>query len=274
MGVSGGLLSTHRKTDLDQERPAKCSFNRDVSWNQLDLPTYWQSNYQEPHRDDLSFIATIAAFMADHLQGRTDLRGVDVGTGANLYPAFSMLPFCSTVTLIDLSTSSIDWLTRELSGSLDAWTPFWDEYTKIPEYAAAGPLHEAIKAHARIEIKQASVFDLPGEQWDAGTMFFVAESISGDSSEFRAALARFVQALRPGAPFAVGFMENSEGWRVRDQDFPAVAVSIADVTASMPVSTELHQVKRLSAAEKPIRPGYTGMILACGIKRSTESPAR
>ncbi|GAA1828529.1 SCO2525 family SAM-dependent methyltransferase [Actinomadura chokoriensis] len=264
-------MSTRREIDLDQDRSVKSSFNRDVAWNQMDLSTYWQSNYREPHGDDLSFIAMIGAFMVDHLQGRTDLRGVDVGTGANLYPAFSMLPFCSALTLIDLSPSSIDWLTRELGGSLAAWLPFWDEFAKIPAYAAAGPLHEAVRARARIEIERASVFDLPGEQWDVGTMFFVAESISGDRAEFRAALARFIRALRPGAPFAVAFMENSEGWRVGDQDFPAVAVSISDVVASMPFCTQLHQVKRLSAAEKPIRPGYTGMILACGIKRSTES---
>ncbi|WP_302931564.1 SCO2525 family SAM-dependent methyltransferase [Actinomadura sp. WMMA1423] len=269
--VSGGLLPRHHETDLGQERSANSSFNRDVSWNQMDLPAYWRSNYQEPHGDDLSFVAMVGSFMVDHLQGRTDLRGVDVGTGANLYPAFSMLPFCSALTLIDMSPSSINWLTRELGGSLAAWTPFWDEFAKIPAYAAAGPLHEAIRARTRIEIKQASVFDLPGEQWDVGTMFFVAESISGDREEFEAALARFVMALRPGAPFAVAFMENSEGWRVGDQDFPAVAISIEDVVASMPFCTQLHHVKRLSAEEKPIRPGYTGMILACGIKRSTES---
>ncbi|MFI0367033.1 SCO2525 family SAM-dependent methyltransferase [Actinomadura sp. 1N219] len=259
------------ETDLGQDWSMNSSFNRDVSWDRMDLPAYWQSNYQDPHGDDLSFVAMIAAFMIEHLQGRTGLQGVDVGTGANLYPAFSMLPFCSALTLTDLSPSSIDWLTRELGGSLAAWTPFWDEFAKIPAYAAAGPLHEAVGARTRIEIKQASVFDLPDEQWDVGTMFFVAESISGDREEFRTALARFVGALRPGAPFAMAFMENSQGWRVGDQEFPAVPVSVADVVASMPFYTELHRVHRLSAAEKPIRSGYTGMILACGIKRSPES---
>ena len=39
----------HRETELDQERSANASFNRDVSWNQMDLPAYWQSNYQDPH---------------------------------------------------------------------------------------------------------------------------------------------------------------------------------------------------------------------------------
>jgi hypothetical protein len=261
----------HPESDLGQDRSANPGFNKDVPWTQMDLMAYWRSNYQEPHGDDLSFVAMIGDFMGDHLQGRTDLQGVDVGTGANLYPAFSMLPFCSVLTLIDWSPSSVDWLTRELDGSLAAWAPFWDEYAKIPAYATAGSLHEAIRASARIEIRQASVFDLPSEQWDVGTMFFVAESISGDREEFSAALARFVDALRPGAPFAVAFMENSEGWRVGDQEFPAVAVSTADVVDSMPLCTRLHQVNRLSAEEKPIRAGYTGMILACGTKSSTES---
>ena len=33
------------------------------------------------------------------------------------------------------------------------------------------------------------MFDLPKARWDLGTMFFVAESITEDPAEFRAAVA-------------------------------------------------------------------------------------
>ena len=42
-------------------------------------------------------------------------------------------------------------------------------------------------------------------------MFFVAESITEDAVEFRAAVAAFVGAPTPGAPFAAAFMAGSAG---------------------------------------------------------------
>ena len=54
-------------------------------------------------------------------------------------------------------------------------------------------------------------------------MFFVAESITEDPAEFHAALARFVGALKPGAPFAAAFMAGSDGYPVAGTRFPGAA---------------------------------------------------
>ena len=79
-------------------------------------------------------------------------------------------------------------------------------------------------------VEQRSVFDLPAAQWDLGTMFFVAESITEDPAEFRDAVARFVGALKPGAPFAATFMAGSDGYPVAGTRFPALPITAADVS--------------------------------------------
>ena len=60
-------------------------------------------------------------------------------------------------------------------------------------------------------------------------MFFVAESITEDPEEFRAAVASFVSALKPGAPFATAFMAGSHGYPVADTCFPALPITPDDV---------------------------------------------
>jgi hypothetical protein len=73
------------------------------------------------------------------------------------------------------------------------------------------------------------VFELPASQWDLGTMFFVAESITEAPEEFRAAVAGFIGALRPGAPFAAAFMAGSDGYPVAGTYFPALPITPDDV---------------------------------------------
>src|SRR2546430_17725893 len=79
------------------------------------------------------------------------------------------------------------------------------------------------------KIEQASIYELPVAMWDVGTMFFVAESITGIRAEFELATKRFLQSLKPGAPFAAAFMRNSAGYEVGDVRFPAVAVTENDI---------------------------------------------
>lgn len=48
------------------------------------------------------------------------------------------------------------------------------------------------------------MFDLPRARWNLGTMFFVAESITVDPAELRAAVAAFTGALTPRCPVRGG----------------------------------------------------------------------
>jgi hypothetical protein len=117
---------------------------------------------------------------------------------------------------------------------------------------------------SRAEVSQGNIFDLPPRRYDVGTMFFVAESITGSVPEFERATRRFVGSLRRHAPFAAAFMKNSRGYQVGSYRFPAVAVADNDVKEcldSVAYGVEVHVV---SDGVNPLRDGYDGMILATG----------
>ena len=256
-------------TDSGHNRPGESCFNDDIDWNRLDSHLYYKKNYATLHQNDLEFVAEVRDFLVEQLQGRSGLSGVDVGAGANLYPSLTMLPFCADLTLLDCSSSNITWLNREIDDYSTAWNPFWTVLAEEPTYAAIDQPREAIRDRARTE--EASVFRLPPDRWDLGTMFFVAESISSELTEFRAAVAGFISALKPGSPFALAFMENSDGWSVGPREFPAVRVCEVDIAGSLPPDTEILRLCKLGVGMDPIRDGYTGMILVCGKKLVTES---
>lgn len=48
-------------------------------------------------------------FFTSAVEG-TVARGIDVGTGANLYPCLSMLPFCGEITLWERGEANVAWL--------------------------------------------------------------------------------------------------------------------------------------------------------------------
>jgi hypothetical protein len=95
-------------------------------------------------------------------------------------------------------------------------------------------------------------------------MFFVAESISANEAEFAHAMSRFTGCLKPGAPFAAAFMENSEGYELGGKNFPAVAVCNEDIRVHLERSASDLFIERVGTIDQPLRPGYTGMIVACG----------
>ena len=76
----------------------------------------------------------------------------------------------------------------------------------------------------RTEVVQGSIFDLPQRRWDAATMFFCAESITAEQQEFERACAAFAGAVKPGGVLAAAFLAGSRGYRVGEENYPAVAV--------------------------------------------------
>lgn len=99
-------------------------------------------------------------------------------------------------------------------------------------------------------------------------MFFVAESISNTQEEFEIAVARFLGALSPGAPFAAAFMENSAGYSIGSTEYPAVRVGTRDVVRVLSEAAEGLNVRSEPAQPKgALRIGYDGMILAVGRKK-------
>jgi hypothetical protein len=244
----------------------------DYPWDQFDPEAYLASNYSVVREEDRQILEFVRDFLRRELAAdgtRTGRRGIDVGTGANLYPALAMLPFCDEITLYEHSKSNLDWLAGQCAAqwpSWDrAWAGFWDVLGEREPYArfAEDPHVELGRC---VEVVPGSVFDLDARAglWEVGTMFFVAESITTRWSEFAAAVNRFLDVLVPGSPFAIAFMENSIGYQVGAEAFPAVPIGLDDVARCLARRAPGTALRRIAPCAVPLRHGYSGMILACG----------
>lgn len=236
--------------------------NADYQWDAFDPMWYQQYNYADLRDDDKKILELVRNhFLEAKLPD--DARGIDVGPGANLYPSLAMLPLCADIMLVDYSASNVGWLRDELDRGYGAsWDAFWQVLHEEPRYRSVEDPRSRLRAVARVE--QGSVFTLPEAQWDIGTMFFVAESITGERTEFRAAMERFLASLRPGSPFAATFMANSEGYRAGRMLLPAVAVEIEDIAVCLRGLTGQVRLTKVIPSYPPLRDGYDGLILATG----------
>jgi hypothetical protein len=244
--------------------------NGDYPWDDFDSAGYYEHNYSDLRHDDRQILEAVRDFFwkADRSAGLREtteeraVRGLDLGSGSNLYPALAMLPYCTELTLWEYSARNVEWLRAELKSYAASWDKFWERLELVPAYQAIADPRQVLAE--RTAVHQGSVFDLPAATWDVGTMFFVAESLTSSAAEFEAATHRFVDALRPGAPFAAAFMENSTGYDVGDRRFPAVAVTRETVRACLEEVGRNLDVQRIDSGNNPLRDGYSGMILVMG----------
>ncbi|MEV4350686.1 SCO2525 family SAM-dependent methyltransferase [Actinoplanes sp. NPDC049596] len=248
--------------------PTPTPGNADAPWDEFDSDAYFQHNYGELRKDDARIIEIIADFFQGafpHARHTRQLaRAIDVGSGTNLYPALTMMPYSSQVTLFERAFTNREWLKRELQHPSESWETFW---TAIASGRTAydkfrRPLEVL---HGRAHVEKGSVFSLPVADYDMGTMFFVAESITTRNDEFERAAQAFVNSLVPGAPFAAAFMRNSSGYIVGDQRFPACMIDKPDVLRALaPVARTVH-IETVESND--LRDGYSGMMVATGRKK-------
>jgi hypothetical protein len=246
--------------------------NADAPWNMFSSHDYWRRNYSKLQAEDREIIRRVSHFFISALAGRPRVqRAIDLGAGTNLYPALLMLPWTEQIMLADFSKSNVSWLHDQLVDNISPWPwrPFWREMRKATGYSDVSRprmrLREAcVREPGHAGVEELSVFDLPKARWNLGTMFFVAESITEDPAEFSAAVAAFVGALTPGAPFAAAFMAGSDGYPVDGTHFPALQIKPDDVQRHL---TELGvpepSVDLLDTSHR-VRDGYAGMIIATG----------
>lgn len=249
--------------------PDERRYNRDFPWDEFDSESYWALNFKTLRDDDREIIEVIGDFFDAECAGRTGLHGIDVGPGANLYPALAMLPFCEEIRLHEFAASNVRWLRGEVTGFRAEWDPFWAVLAERPSYRAVADPRARLKEVARPY--HDSVFELPSPNlpaatWDIGTMFFGAESMTTDLGEFDRALEGFAQALKPGAPYAVAFMMGSQGYWVGEIFYPAVSIYPEDVHRHLGRLSDALSVK-VVGEDATLREGYHGMMIATGRTR-------
>ncbi|MFE9424561.1 SCO2525 family SAM-dependent methyltransferase [Kitasatospora sp. NPDC006697] len=248
---------------------ARALTNSQAPWDSFDPEAYLEHNYRTLRADDRQILAAVRDHFTAHFEQRpaAGLRGLDVGAGTNLYPSLAMLPWCERITLFERSSANVGWLEAAVREYGTNWDPFWEVLCEQPAYRGLPDPRARLREAA--EVVRGDLFaelDLPERAADIGTMFFVAESLSTDYDEYRGAVGRFARALRPGAPFAVAFMENSTGYAVGGETFPACKIEQPDVLNGLQGYAEDDlTISHIDVpGSSPLRDGYSGMLLALG----------
>jgi hypothetical protein len=277
--------------------------NAQAPWADFNPVAYWKRNYELLLPIDREILTLTSMYFAGFREQLAlprpvdgvraldigaldiralDIRALDIGTGTNLYPALAMLPLADRITLADLSPPNIAWLRENLSDLAEPWPwqSFWQHMSRCVQGTARAwdyrPDRDVRRELGeRAELRQESVFELPRAEWHIGTMFFVAESITGDLNEFKKACTCFLQSLKPGAPFAAAFMAGSSGYRIANTNFPAVKIGYLDVRAALaehvnPGRLQLHEFH--PSPDDTFRDNedeneYSSMVLALGTIR-------
>jgi hypothetical protein len=241
--------------------------NDDFDWNGFDSEAYFEHNYNVLHAEDREIIDIVADHFQEYAPPRWfRARAIDVGAGANLYPALTMLPFVGHITLSEPGGTNREWLKSQLEKHADSWDQFWKAISDgRPDYLRLH--HPFDRLRNSTEVVSGNVFALEQNHYDMGTMFFVAESITSRLAEFERATRNFIGSLVTGAPFAAAFMRDSAGYTISDKHFPACAIEKDDVERCLADVAFVDDIQVVMDSSDPLREGYSGMIVATGRKR-------
>jgi hypothetical protein len=239
--------------------------NADFDWDAFDSTAYFDHNYGTLRDDDKQIIDIVADFFQSRCTTKLRPRAIDVGAGANLYPALTMLPYTAELILYERAFTNRQWLTAQLAQPSRSWSSFWSHIKG--ERQAYQPVKDPLSLLSRrAQVVKGNIFSLRPGQFDIGTMFFVAESITTRNDEFVRATQLFVNSLKPRAPFAAAFMRDSSGYRVGNRTFPACSVDVPDIERAL--ETVAGGVTIRTVDSKGLRDGYCGMMVATGYKKA------
>ncbi|MEU8818415.1 SCO2525 family SAM-dependent methyltransferase [Actinoplanes sp. NPDC048796] len=238
--------------------------DQDVDWDHFDSQAYFNHNYSELRADDSRIIEIVSDYFQRAIPRNKSGLAIDVGSGANLYPALTMLPYSSGVTLFERAFTNREWLKNEIARPRESWKQFWDAVSVgRPDYERVNNPWDLL--HRQAKVVEGNVFTLAPGQYDMGTMFFVAESITVRMNKFEEATRRFVRSLNAGAPFAAAFMRNSSGYVVSGLRFPACSIAEEDVVRALAPVARNVDIKTVESND--LRDGYCGMMVATGRKK-------
>lgn len=239
--------------------------NDQAPWDEFNSTAYFDHNYGTMIEEDRQILSAVRDHFAGYIEANGSKKhwGLDVGSGTNLYPSLAMLPGCDMITLVEHSAANVSWLENEIQSYSLSWDPFWNLLRENDVYQNVKDPRTTLR-NAAIVRKVDLFAGLPQHWYDMATMFFVAESVTTKLSEFILALNRFASTIVPGGVFAAAFMENSEGYIVGDQTFPACKIEESNVRNTLMNYSDDLEIKRIGLPDDPLRDGYTGMLLALG----------
>lgn len=223
-------------------------------WEKFDPYTYLEDNYSNIHEEDNLIIHELVNYYSSLPKLEMAL---EIGIGPNLYPVMAMLPIVRKIECIDYSAANITYLKKQLK-KLDAnWYQFWDQFNNLNQRYCINLL-ENLKE--KLVIKKGDIYSLGENKYDLASMFFCAESITTNHNRFVSACRRFINSVKPNGYLVAAFMENSQGYKIEDVEFPSFPVDLELINKVFRDKTNNLDVKRIPLAKQPLRSGYTGMI--------------
>jgi len=238
----------------------------DDSESQFDPETYLAHYYKDPHPDD-DLVLRLTCEALKKAQPSGLLETVDVGTGPNLYPLFAAMPRASSLTAWEYSQVNIDWLHKELAGGTmrPQFKHFWEVTRQAYGPGAGLPDNPIPELRSRTKPYKGSIFDLPRQTWDAGTMFFCAEAVTTDQAEFDKACACFARAVKPGGTLVAAFLVNSASYELDGKRSPLMTLTDNSLRATFEKVAQNIETRAIGIVEEEVRSGYTGMVLLTAV---------
>jgi hypothetical protein len=249
--------------------PAQASGNADYEWAEFDSEAYFQHYYGEPHPDDDRLVHCAVEAIKQAAPRGAELDFVDVGTGPNLVPLFCALPRARRLTAWEYAPSNIAWLESELRRNelRPQWRHSWDVAREAYLPDQAPPENPLPVLRARTTLHRGSIFELPERNWDAATMFFCAESITGRRDEFEAACAAYAQCVRPGGTLAAAFLVGTSRYVIANRPFPILSLSAEEIESTFARHATNIRAERIGIVDQEIRSGYCGFVFLGGVAR-------
>jgi hypothetical protein len=263
-----GSVVSLEKSPRRASSPA-ASGNADYDWAGFDPEAYFRQYYGDPHPDDERVIQFATAAMKHAAPVDAELDVVDVGTGPNLIPLFCALPRARSLTAWEHTETNIAWLRAELMRDTlrPQWRHFWNVTRRAYQPEFHLPEDPIPDLRAKCTLRQGSIFELPERAWDAATMFFCAESITGRQNEFEAACTAFARSVRAGGALLAAFLVRSKGYVVGDTPFPGVNLSVEAIENVFGRHVRQMKTEQTSIVDREIRSGYFGLVFLTGVAR-------
>ncbi len=259
----------HVGSTVPESKPKQSgAANADFEWDKFDTEAYFTHYYRELHEDDIRVITLTCQALAKAQPTGDALNTVDIGTGPNLFPLMAAMPRAASVTAWEYAPTNVAWLKAEIQRDemRQQLGEFWDVVRKAwPGRDLPDNPYPVLRQKAKIV--QGSIFDLPERQWDAGTMFFCADSITEKMDEFARACGCYARSVKVGGTLSCAFLLRSGGYVVAERPFPVLTLTTDDVKRVFtPLVTEM-ETQEIGVVEEEIRSGYSGMLYLTGKSR-------
>ena len=205
-----------------------------------------------------------------------DSRMLEFGGGPTIYQLLNAADQVGEIVFSDYLQRNRAEVRKWLDADIDAinWDSYLDFVLRLQEVEptpqARGWLRRklASKVSGIIECDafRSDVLGAPdAEAFDVVASSFCLECLTGEESEFLAAVGRVERLLKPGGTLVLALLKRAEGYKVGDLYFPAFPLDEGYATALL---EEIgYEIMFLGSCPAEHQQGYEGLITVAAVKR-------